>query len=111
MPKCTDEKLDFGRIGRRVVEADFSGGDLSSEGGALLLRRMDARLGLSAAAARALGDERQRGKVRHDVASMLAQRIYGLCLGWADVCDHNALRHDLVMQTAVGRDRVLASIA
>jgi hypothetical protein len=109
MPKCTDEKLDFGRLGRRVVEADFSGGDLSSEGGALLLRRMDARLGLSAAAARALGDERQRGKVRHDLSSMLGQRIYGLCLGWADVCDHNALRNDLVLQTAVGRDQALAS--
>ena len=64
MPKCTDEKLDFGRLGRRVIEADFSGGDLSTEGGALLLRRMDARLGLSTAAARALGDDRQRGKVR-----------------------------------------------
>lgn len=109
MPKCTDEKLDFGRMGRRVIEADFSGGDLSSEGGALLLRRMDARLGLSAAAARALGDDRQRAKVRHDVASMIAQRIYGLCLGWADVSDHKALRNDLVLQTAVGRDQALAS--
>jgi hypothetical protein len=109
MPKCTDEKLDFGRLGRRVVEADFSGGDLSTEGGALLLRRMDARLGLSAAAARALGDARQPGKVRHDLVSMLAQRTYGLCLGWADVCDHNALRDDLVLQTAVGRDQALAS--
>lgn len=109
MPKCTDDKLDFGRLGRRVVEADFSGGDLSSEGGALLLRRMDARLGLSAAAARAMGDERQRGKVRHELGSMLAQRIYGLCLGWADVCDHNALRNDLVLQTSVGRDQALAS--
>ncbi len=72
MRKCTNEKLDFGRLGQRVVEADFSGGDLSTEGGALLLRRMDVRLGLSAAAARALGDDRQRGKVRHDVASMVA---------------------------------------
>jgi len=109
MPKCTDDKLDFGRLGRRVIQADFSGGDLSTEGGALLLRRMDARLGLSAAAARALGDGRQPGKVRHDLASMLAQRVYGLCLGWADVCDHNALRDDLVLQTAVGRDQALAS--
>jgi hypothetical protein len=109
MPKCTKDKLDFGRFGRRVIEADFSGGDLSSEGGALLLSRMDARIGLSVAAARALGDDRQRGKVRHDLASMLAQRIYGLCLGWADVCDHNALRNDLVLQTAVGRDQALAS--
>jgi hypothetical protein len=109
MPKCTEQKLDFGRLGRRVIEADFSGGDLSSEGGAVLLRRMDQRLGLTAAAARALGDARQPGKVEHSMASMVAQRVYGLCLGWADVSDHNALRADLAMQTAVGRDRALAS--
>jgi hypothetical protein len=109
MAKCTKELLEFGRCGRRVIEADFSGGDLSSEGGALLLRRMDQRLGLSAAAARALGDERQAGKVRHEVADMVAQRVYGLCLGWSDVSDHNVLRSDLVMQTAVGRDQSLAS--
>ena len=53
MPKCTHDKIDFGRMGRRVIEADFSGGDLSSEGGVLLLRRMDQRLGLTAAAAAA----------------------------------------------------------
>jgi Transposase DDE domain group 1 len=109
MPKCTQDEIDFGRVGRRVVRADFSGGDLSSEGGVLLLRPLDQRLGLSAAAARALGDQRQPGKVQHSLASMLAQRIYGLCLGWADVCDHNALRHDLALQTAVGRAEDLAS--
>jgi hypothetical protein len=109
MPKCTDDKIDFGRVGRRVIEADFSGGDLSSEGGVLLRCRMDQRLGLTAAAAAALGDGRQTGKVRHSLASMVAQRVYGLCLGWADVCDHNALRADLAMQTAVGRDQALAS--
>jgi len=109
MPKCTDDKIDFGRFGRRVIEADFSGGDLSSEGGVLLLRLMDQRLGLTTAAAAALGDDRQSGKVRHSLASMVAQRVYVLCLGWADVCDHNALRADLAMQTAVGRDEALAS--
>ena len=109
MPKCTNKKLDFGRLGRRVIEADFDGGDLSSEAGVLLLRRMDQRLGLCSSAARALGDERQRGKVRHSLASMLAQRVYGLCQGWSDVSDHNALRSDLAMQTAVGRDEALAS--
>jgi len=39
MPKCTDAKIDFGRFGRRVIEADFSGGDLGSDGGLLLLRQ------------------------------------------------------------------------
>ena len=41
MPKCTEDKIDFGRCGRRVIEADFSGGDLSSDGGLLLLRQVD----------------------------------------------------------------------
>ncbi len=109
MPKCTEDKIEFGRVGRRVIEADFSGGDLSSEGGVLLLRRMDERLGLTAAATAALGDDRQSGKVRHSLGSMVAQRVYGLCQGWSDVCDHNALRADLAMQTAVGRDELLAS--
>ncbi|PZP92500.1 MAG: hypothetical protein DI587_31420 [Variovorax paradoxus] len=63
MPKCTENNLDFGRVDRRVVEADFDGGDLGSEAGVLLLRRADHHLGLCAWAARALGDERQRGKV------------------------------------------------
>jgi hypothetical protein len=109
MPKCTDDKIDFGRVGRRVVEADFSGGDLSSEGGALLLRQLDERLGLTRAAARALGDERRGRSVVHSLHSMVAQRVYGLCLGWSDVCDHNSLRDDLALQTAVGRDQALAS--
>jgi hypothetical protein len=109
MPKCTNDKIDLGRVGRRVIEADFSGGDLSSEGGVVLLRQLDRRLGLTRAAARALGDERRSASVLHSVQDMVAQRIFGLCMGWSDVCDHNTLRNDLLMQTAVGRDQPLAS--
>jgi len=109
MPKCTDGTVEFGRVGRRVVEAAFDGGDIVSDGGVLLLQRVDERLGLTRAAALALGDERRSASVQHSVHSLLAQRIYGLCLGWSDVCDHNVLRHDLVMQTAVGRAEPLAS--
>jgi hypothetical protein len=109
MPKCTDETVEFGRVGRRVVEAAFDGGDIVSDGGVLLLKRIDERLGLTRAAARAFGDERRGASVQHSMHSLLAQRIYGLCLGWSDVCDHNVLRRDLVMQTAVGRAEPLAS--
>ena len=109
MPKCTDGTVEFGRVGRRVVEAAFDGGDIVSDGGVLLLRRVDERLGLTRAAALALGDERRAASVQHDLRSLLAQRIYGLCLDWTDVCDHNALRNDLVMQTAVGRAEPLGS--
>ena len=109
MPKCTDEAVEFGRVGRRVVHAAFDGGDIVSDGGALLLKQVDERVGLTRAAALAFGDERRGASVQHSVHSLVAQRIYGLCLGWQDVCDHNVLRNDLVLQTAVGRAEPLAS--
>jgi hypothetical protein len=57
MPKRRQERIVFGRRGRRVIEADFSGGDLSSDGGLLLLRQVDEHLGLirAAASSRACG--------------------------------------------------------
>ncbi len=109
MPKCTDGTVKFGRFGRRVVEAAFDGGDIASDGGVLLVKQVDEVLGLTRAAARAFGDERRGASVQHSVHSLLAQRIYGLCLGWPDVCDHNVLRNDVLMQTAVGRAQPLAS--
>src|SRR5438094_3727140 len=103
MPNCTVEPLDLGRLGRRVIEAAFDGGDIVSDGGVLLLRRVDQRIGLTQAVARVFADSRRSASVTHSVRDMLAQRIYGLCCGWEDVCDHNVLRRDLALQTAVGR--------
>jgi hypothetical protein len=101
--------VGFGKVGRRVVEAAFDGGDIVSDGGSLLLRQVDERIGLTRMAAAALGDQRRKASIRHELRSLLAQRVYGLCCGWEDVTDHNTLRHDLAVQTAVGRDRALAS--
>jgi hypothetical protein len=44
MPDCTEDKIEFGRLGRRLIEADFSGGDLSSDGGMMLLKQLDERM-------------------------------------------------------------------
>ena len=109
MPKCTDASVGFGRLGRRVIEANFDGGDLSSDGGLLLLRRVDERIGLSRAAAAVLGDPRDPARITHSLRGLLAQRIYGLCCGYEDLNDHDTLRSDLLMQTAVGRVDALAS--
>jgi len=109
MPKCTDATVEFGRLGRRVIEANFEGGDLSSDGGVLLLRRVDERIGLSRAAAAVLGDPRDPARVTHSLRDLLAQRIYGLCCGYEDLNDHDTLRSDLLMQTAVGSVDALAS--
>ncbi|MCH7692223.1 MAG: IS1380 family transposase, partial [Proteobacteria bacterium] len=91
------------------MEADFSGGDITSNGGVLLLRQADRLSGLTASVARRLSDARQRGKVEHRFAAMLRQRVFALALGYEDVNDHAELRHDLALQTATERDRALAS--
>ena len=75
----------------------------------MLLRQADRLIGLTASVARRLSDTRQRGKVAHRFVDMLRQRVYGLALGYEDVNDHAALRHDLALQTAAERDRALAS--
>jgi hypothetical protein len=109
MPKCTDATIGFGRLGRRVIEANFEGGDIGSDGGVLLLRRVDERIGLSRAAAAVLSDPRDPRRITHSLRDLLAQRIYAVCCGYEDLNDHDALRDDLLMQTAVGRLDPLAS--
>ena len=109
MPKCTDGVIRFSKVGRREVQAAFDGGDLTSDGGLVLLREVDRRLGLTRAAAAAFADDRRQASVRHSIRDMLAQRLYGLACGNEDVTDHNSLRWDLVLQTAVGRAQALAS--
>lgn len=109
MPNCTNEPIELGKVGRRVIEAAFDGGDIVSDGGVLLLRQVDRRIGLTKAIARVFEDRRRRASVSHSMRDLLAQRVYGLCCGWEDVCDHNVLRRDLALQTAVGKVDDLAS--
>jgi hypothetical protein len=109
MTKCTDGELSFGRIGRLAVQAAFDGGDIGSDGGALLLRRVDERLGLCRRVAAVLTDPRDPSRIRHTQQDMVRQRVFGLALGYEDLNDHGALRTDTLLQTAVGRDEKLAS--
>lgn len=102
-------KISFPRRCGRRVEADFAGGDISSNGGALLLSASDRRLGLLSGLARRLDDRRQAVKVDHRLLPLLRQRVYAVALGYEDVNDHDGLRDDLALQTACGRAERLAS--
>jgi len=82
---------------------------MTSDGGVLLLRQADRQAGLCAAVALALDEPRRRASCAHDGLSLLQQRVYGLALGYEDLNDHDTLRRDLALQTAVDRDAVLAS--
>jgi hypothetical protein len=106
---CTQESFQFPACNRRKVEANFQGGDITSDGGVLLLQQVDRRLGLTEAIARTLDDPRRQASCDHDGLSLLRQRIYGLGLGYEDLNDHETLRLDLAIQTALGRSEELAS--
>ena len=111
MTNCTQIAFEFPALKRRQVQANFAGGAITSDGGVLLLRQVDKRLGLSAAVAAALNDPRRQASCVHDGLSLLKQRLYGLALGYEDLNDHQQLRADLALQTAVEREAVLASSA
>ncbi len=94
---------------RRIVEANLEGGDITSDGRVLLLQQIDRRLGLNKAIAQILDDPHRQASCEHDSLSLLRQRVYALALGYEDLNDHELLRMDLAIQTALGRDEELAS--
>jgi hypothetical protein len=90
----------------RPLTATFDVPNASSDGGAVLLKAADRRLGLIARLAAALVDERQPGKVHHALADLLGQRIYGLALGYEDANDAARLADDPMHKLLLGRDPV-----
>jgi hypothetical protein len=109
MPECTQADFSFPSFDRRKIEAGFTGGDVSSDGGVMVLRQADRRIGLTRAVAEVFKDRRDPALITHSLSDLLRQRIYGLALGYEDLNDHDTLRHDLAWQTAVERDEPLAS--
>ncbi|MDY7029189.1 MAG: IS1380 family transposase [Spirochaetota bacterium] len=111
MTQCTKELPLFPACKRKNIHLDFTGGCVTSDAGALLLRNADRKIGLTKAIDRVLNDPRRQGSCTHSQLSMLKQRIYGLCLGYEDLNDHQTLRHDIGFQTAVEAEAALASSA
>ena len=109
MTKCTTPSASFPRCKGRQIIASFDGGDVTSDGGILLLRQLDREMGLTRAVARRLSDERDPQRCQHRTDTLVRQRVFGLALGYEDLNDHHALRRDIALQTAVDTDGVLAS--
>jgi hypothetical protein len=101
---AADQSLLFDDLGPRQVQADFSGGHLSSDGGVLLLRQIDRGMGISRALARCFYDARNQVFVDHALEELLAQRLNGLALGYEDLNDHDTLRLDPLLAVAAGKN-------
>ena len=107
MTKGNQLSLQFPGVNGRKIEGEFDGGAVSSDGGVLLLRQVDRWIGFTKRLAEVLPDRRDPDRITHSLESLLRQRLYGLALGYEDLNDHDALRHDVVWQTAAERDEVL----
>ena len=108
MTECTTSQDLFPACKSRKIQIDFNGGDITSDGGGLLIRQVDRKLDLTRQVARALADPRRQKSCDHRQLHMLRQRVYGLALGYEDLNDHGTLRDDPAFQTFVERDRRLA---
>jgi Transposase DDE domain group 1 len=95
--------LDFPLLARRTVQVGFTGGNLSSDGGLLLLAQLDRRIGLTEWAAGCIRDWRLPERVKHSLLDLLRQRIYQIAAGYEDCNDADALRRDPALKVAVGR--------
>lgn len=103
MTDCNTEPMLFSNLGRRQIQADFDGGWLTSDTGALLLRQVDRHIGLIDSIDRVIPDPRDPRFIQHNQRSMIAQRMISLALGYEDLNDQQTLRYDPVLQTTADR--------
>ena len=103
MTECNQESFAFKAHFSRRVEAGFSADQVSTDGGALLLREVDQKINLLGRLAGCFGDGRSPLLVKHQLSEMLAQRIYGLALGYEDLNDHEQLRSDPLLGVLSGK--------
>ena len=111
MTQCNQSAFPFeAHFSRRVV-AQFDGVEMTSDGGALLLREADRKIGLLRRVARCFHDARAPERIEHGLSEMLAQRIYGLALGYEDLNDHEELRRDPLLAVVAGRRELQEPLA
>lgn len=99
MTECIEDQFEFQGIGSRRVVADFSGGDVTSDAGGLLLREVDRQRKWIERASHCFTDHRNVELIEHSVNELLSQRVFGLALGYEDLNDHDLLRVDPLLAT------------
>jgi hypothetical protein len=101
--ECTPKLFEFEAVERRTVVAQFDGGTITSNAGALLLGQVDRGLGLMRRFAQCFTDRRDPRFVEHSVETLVGQRVFGLVLGYEDLNDHDELRKDPVFAVLAGK--------
>jgi len=111
MTECNQNEFAFAPHFSRQVSARFSERQLSTEGGALLLRETDQTIDLLSRVSQCFSDHRHPLWIVHELRELLAQRIYGLALGYEDLNDHEELRRDPLLALVAGKRRLEEPLA
>jgi len=93
-------------LGGRELVWRFDGGDITSDGGALVLQKLEARTGIVRRFAACFSDYRKAEQIEHPLLDLITQRVFGLALGYEDLNDHDELRRDPMLAVALGKDDV-----
>lgn len=101
--ECNQQSFGFHALGRRNVVGRFDGGRITSDGGGLLLRETERVTGIIGQFATCFTDYRDPDRIEHTVEELVAQRVYGLALGYEDLNDHDDLRHDPLLAVLAGK--------
>lgn len=102
-PDNAQLELEFQGLDSRKVVSRFDGGFVTSDAGVLQLREVEARTGIIAGFAACFEDRRDPARIDHSIMELVAQRVYGLALGYEDLNDHDRLRCDPMLAHAVGK--------
>ncbi|HZM35149.1 MAG TPA: transposase, partial [Burkholderiales bacterium] len=103
--ECNSQGTLFPGVAGRDAVVQFNAGAVTSNGGVLLLERVDRRIGLTSRFAACFRDHRDPSRVEHTVRELVAQRVFGLCLGYEDISDHDAVGKDPLFAAACGREQ------
>ena len=101
--ECNTDAFGFQPLEKRELRGIFDGGAITSDAGGLLLREVEARLSIIARFASCFTDHRDPELIEHSVEQLVAQRVFGLALGYEDLNDHDELRHDPLLAVLVGK--------
>ncbi len=104
--QCSESRIEFHGLGDRVLTTDFEGGNIVSDGGVPLIAEVDRMFGVLQRYAECFTDHRDQDAIEHSVLDLVRQRIYGLCLGYEDLNDHDRLRADPLIAACVGKEDV-----
>ncbi|WP_042712735.1 transposase, partial [Crocosphaera watsonii] len=100
-PRTPRQVINFSKQKGKEIIANFDGGLITSDAGIVWIAELDKKLGITEKFGNCFQDHRHQSYVDHSVHELLAQRLYGIILGYEDVNDHDKLRHDPALKIAL----------